>query len=53
MDVVVCHSLSALMAQQLGNAMPAAALAQVTHIQGQLAIAIDTATLQPRLLEQA
>ena len=40
------------MAQQLGNTMLAATLAQVTHIQGQLAIAIDAATLQPSLLEQ-
>ena len=41
------------MAQQFGNAMPAAMLTQVTHIQSQLAIAIDAATLQPSLLEQA
>lgn len=44
--------LQAFVSQQLGNPVPAAVLAQVTHVQGQLAIAINTTALEPCLLEQ-
>lgn len=41
------------LAQQSGYSVLVAVIAQVTHIQHELAIAIDTAALQPGLLEQA
>ena len=39
--------------EQPRHAMLAATLTQVAHVQRELAVAVDTATLQPCLLEQA
>jgi len=39
--------------EQSGHPVFAAGLAQIAHVQGQLAVAVHAAALQPRVLEQA